>query len=241
MPVLMNKGDDPRQAAWLFYTARPVLDELGQAIQQGRFDAGRLHVDEQEVLGAKKASSEVTVFLDVTSVVPDDFDLAGALERAQEKAEKGAGDADPQADEAEGEGEADPASAGESETEAEAGDGAACGDAPHDADDAPAGPQLPYEPVALDEPIRVTIGTTTAQAARTFFVPREDDEDDATRTAVVDLPGLQALAQLIAAMRDSSVGIPAQAVWHVDAQGILRMAPAKALKPMAGNVLKAKL
>lgn len=213
MPVLMNKGDDPRQAAWLFYTARPVLDELGRAIQQGRFDAGRLHVDEDEALNAKKASSEVTVFLDVTSLVPDDFDLEGTLEQARTQAAASAAEKDA--------GTSPDGTVGE--------------------DDAPTEPQLPYEPVVLAEPIRVTVGTTTAQAARTFFVPRESDEDDEARTAVVDLPGLQALAQLIAAMRDSSVGIPAQAVWHVDAQGILRMAPAKAVKPMAGNVLKAKL
>ena len=29
MPVLMNKGADPRQAAWLFYTDHATLDGLG--------------------------------------------------------------------------------------------------------------------------------------------------------------------------------------------------------------------
>ncbi|MBS5450766.1 MAG: hypothetical protein KHY83_01305 [Coriobacteriia bacterium] len=214
MPVLMNKGADPHQAAWLFFTARPTLDELCDAIQQQRFDAGRLAVDEDELAGAKKANAEVSVYLDVTSVVPQDFDLEGALEKARAQAE---------------------AQASEEDSED--------GDAPAQEDDAPESgadekPALPYEPVALDEPIRVVVGTTTAQAARSYLTERTADGEDRDPT---ELPGLQALAQLIDHMRASSFGLPAHAVWHVDAQGILRMAPAKSVKPMAGNVLKVKL
>ena len=42
MPVLMNKGDDPRRAAWLFYTDRAELDEWGRQIVEGRWDSARL-------------------------------------------------------------------------------------------------------------------------------------------------------------------------------------------------------
>ena len=253
MPVLMNKGGDPRQAAWLFYTARPVLDELGQAIRSQRFDAGRIAVDEAELAGAKKANSEVGVYLDVTSLVPEDFDLDAALEKARAQAQAAAeaaqagAEADGetgaavQADEAADETRGAGNDAQASEDDAQAATSAEAGDTrDNDAQTSEDGKlALPYEPVILDEPIRVEIGRTTAQAARAYLVPREGDEDKEVRAT--ELPGLQALAQLIGHMRDSSFGVPAQAVWHVDPQGILRMAPAKTVKPMAGNVLKVKL
>lgn len=187
MPVLMNKGTDPRQAAWLFYSSRPVLGDLADAIIGQRLDSGRLEVDGDDLAAAKKASSEVPVYLSVKTLVPEDFDL-----------------------------DADTPRTGDAEDSA---------------------PSLPYVPVEAPEPIRVRIGDTTAQAARDLLAPR--DLDGTPWTA--ELPGLQALARLIACMRDASVGIPPYVIWHVDPQGIMRMAPAKSAKPMAGNILKAKL
>lgn len=240
MPVLMNKGADPGQAAWLFYTARPVLDELGQAIRQRRFDAGRIAVDEGELAAAKKANSEVGVYLDVTSLVPDDFDLDAALEKARAQAQAAA-----EAAQAGDDASADGAGEESARADGESGEGQARPDADGgvsaDGGEGEGGPALPYEPVELDEPIRVEIGRTTAQAARAYLVPSGDECDGEEGVRATELPGLQALAQLIGHMRDSSIGVPAQAVWHVDPQGILRMAPAKAVKPMAGNVLKVKL
>lgn len=248
MPVLMNKGTDPHQAAWLFYTARPMLDELGRAIERQRFDAGRITVDADELAATKKAGATVHVYLDVMSVVPDDFDLEGALAQAraqaqeaaestaQQAAQDGAADEAPAAGDDAGDKARDAQAAETASVETAA---AAQGGAPDADPAAPGAPALPYEPIALDEPIRVEIGLTTAQAARTYLAPDATDERDGAQPT--ELPGLQALAQLIGHMRDSSFGVPTQAVWHIDAQGILRMAPAKTVKPMAGNVLKVKL
>ena len=81
-----------------------------------------------------------------------------------------------------------------------------------------------------------TPSRTTAAAARAFIQPREVDGEP----WAAELPGLQMLAQLIDHLRQHS-GLPAYAIWHVDETGVLRMAPAKQVKPMAGNVLKCKL
>ena len=226
MPVLMNKGDDPRQAAWLFYTDQATLDNLGTAAWDGRFDAGTLVVDAAELGAAKKASSEVPVYLEVKTLVPQDFDL-GQIEEGLKRAEAAAREAaeNPAAAQGAGDAEAQGVSADEAEGAPEAEDPADDGDA------------LPYEPVAAPEGLRVRIGTTTAAAARSYIVPREtsgEDEWDA------ELPGLQMLVSLIRYMREHNALAPF-VTWHVDVQGILRMAPAKSLKPMAGNILKAKL
>ncbi len=163
MPVLMNKGDDPRQNSWLFFSTRTELSEWHDAIVGGRFESGTLAVDPDELAGAKKASTQVRVFLDVDTLVPEDIDI--------------------------------------------------------------------------EQTFGVLVGTTTAQAARTYLQPREVDGKPWTP----ELPGLQMLAQLIGHMRSSGNGLPANVVWHLDADGILRMSPAKQVKAMAGNILKVKL
>ena len=211
MPVLMNKGSDPRQAAWLFYTDRETLDAFGSAAAQGRFDAGVLTVDDADLNAARKPSSEVPVYLAVATLVPEDFDLAqlaATAEGAQDDRQDGAQPSDESADEG--------ADAERSEQEAD--------------------PSLPYTPVPAPEGTRVLVGTTTAAAARSFIQPREVDG----KPVATELPGLPMLVALIDHLRDHG-GIPPYAIWHVDPQGILRMAPAKQLKPMAGNVIKCKL
>lgn len=197
MPVLMNKGADPRQAAWLFYTDRSTLDELGALTVSKRYDAGVLTVDDADLDDAKKASAEIPVYLAVATLVPEDFDLAQLDETTDQE------------------------QAGEADSE----EG-------HEQDDE----TLPYEPIPAPEGTRIRIGLTTVAAARAFIQPREVDG----QPWAAELPGLQMLAQLIAHLREHG-GLPAWAVWHVDETGILRMAPAKQVKPMAGNVLKCKL
>ena len=207
MPVLMNKGSDPRQAAWLFYTDRATLDAFGAAAAQGRFDAGVLTVDGADLDAARKPSSEVPVYLAVATLVPEDFDLASlADDAAQEAAES----------RDEGEGGEDGAESPEDPSAKE--------------------PSLPYTPVPAPDGTRVLVGTTTAAAARSFILPREIDG----KPTATELPGLPMLVALIDHLRGHG-GIPPYAIWHVDPQGILRMAAAKQLKPMAGNVIKCKL
>ena len=220
MPVLMNKGADPRQAAWLFYTDRATLDGLGALTVSERYDAGVLTVDAADLDAAKKASTGVPVYLAIATLVPKDFDLAQLSEAtAQDQPED--------ADENPTEPEAPAQSTGLSDQEP----------APEAAD--PAGDDadvLPYDPVPAPEGTRVPVGLTTAAAARAFIQPREVDGEP----WAAELPGLQMLAQLIDHLRQHS-GLPAYAIWHVDETGVLRMAPAKQVKPMAGNVLKCKL
>lgn len=211
MPVLMNKGSDPRQAAWLFYTTRETLDAFGGAAAQGRFDAGVLTVDDADLDAARKPSSEVPVYLAVATLVPEDFDLAQLAETAEDAQGDEQDDAQP-SDESAGEG------------------------ADEERPEQGADPSLPYTPVPAPEGTRVLVGTTTAAAARSFIQPREVDG----KPVATELPGLPMLVALIDHLRDHG-GIPPYAIWHVDPQGILRMAPAKQLKPMAGNVIKCKL
>lgn len=215
MPVLMNKGSDPRQAAWLFYTDRETLDAFGSAAAQGRFDAGALTVDDADLDAARKPSSEVPVYLAVATLVPEDFDLAQLAATAEDAqgTELGAEqDATQPSDESAGE------------------------DVDAERSEQGADPSLPYTPVPAPEGTRVLVGTTTAAAARSFIQPREVDG----KPVATELPGLPMLVALIDHLRDHG-GIPPYAIWHVDPQGILRMAPAKQLKPMAGNVIKCKL
>ena len=263
MPVLMNKGDDARRAAWLFYTDREALDAWGRAIVEGRWDSARLVVDAEQVQAAKKASAPVEVWALAKALIPEDFDIEAArgevmsraraeLERARQAAEEagedGAGEgegttgkSDTQASAA-----ADPAAAPEG---GETADAASAQDVPDpDAAESDEGEGVAdpfdYEPVPASEGLRVLVGTTTRQAAQSYLLPHGPAEggraDDGEQTCDTDLPGLQMLAQLIDYMRDSSEGLPAQAVWHIDPSGILRMVRAKKVKVMAGNVLSVK-
>lgn len=215
MPVLMNKGSDPRQAAWLFYTDRETLDAFGGAAAQGRFDAGVLTVDDADLDAARKPSSEVPVYLAVATLVPEDFDLAQLAATAED---------------------AQGTELGAEQDGAQPSDESAGEDVDAERSEQGADPSLPYTPVPAPEGTRVLVGTTTAAAARSFIQPREVDG----KPVATELPGLPMLVALIDHLRDHG-GIPPYAIWHVDPQGILRMAPAKQLKPMAGNVIKCKL
>lgn len=235
MPVLMNKGDDPRQNSWLFFSTRTELSEWHDAIVGGRFESGTLAVDPDELAGAKKASTQVRVFLDVDTLVPEDIDIEQTFGTLVEKAvEEAAAAAQASAEDGPGDNGADSGA-----DEPVAADDAADGrDEETDGETASASGELPaYEAVPAPEGTRVLVGTTTAQAARTYLQPREVDGKPWTP----ELPGLQMLAQLIGHMRSSGNGLPANVVWHLDADGILRMSPAKQVKAMAGNILKVKL
>ena len=244
MPVLMNKGDDPRRAAWLFYTDRAELDEWGRQIVEGRWDSARLVVDPESLENAKKASSPVEVWAQAKTLIPEDFDLEAArgevMEATQAAIERAKMEAEAEADEQEGDDEAADtkhASAnGEGEGACEEPEGE------QDAQDAQEGGENPfdYEPVPAPEGLRIHVGTTTRQAALSYLMAHENEEGDEEAAADTDLPGLQMLAQLIDYMRDSADGLPSFAVWHIDPSGILRMVRAKKVKAMAGNVLSVK-
>lgn len=233
MPVLMNKGDDPRRAAWLFYTDRAELDEWGRQIVEGRWDSARLVVDPESLESAKKASSPVEVWAQAKTLIPEDFDLEAArgevMEATQAAIERAKMEAE--ADEQEGEG-----------TERAEADGEAAPGTPESEADAQESDENPfdYEPVPAPEGLRIHVGTTTRQAALSYLMAHENEEGDEEAAADTDLPGLQMLAQLIDYMRDSADGLPSFAVWHIDPSGILRMVRAKKVKAMAGNVLSVK-
>ena len=247
MPVLMNKGDDPRRAAWLFYTDRAELDEWGRQIVEGRWDSARLVVDPESLESAKKASSPVEVWAQAKTLIPEDFDLEAArgevmeatqaaIERAKMEAEadeqednKEAADAERTPADGEDEGES---ACEEPESEQ------AEGEAEQEGDENP----FDYEPVPAPEGLRIHVGTTTRQAALSYLMAHENEEGEGDEEAAADtdLPGLQMLAQLIDYMRDSADGLPSFAVWHIDPSGILRMVRAKKVKAMAGNVLSVK-
>ena len=247
MPVLMNKGDDPRRAAWLFYTDRAELDEWGRQIVEGRWDSARLVVDPESLENAKKASSPVEVWAQAKTLIPEDFDLEAArgevmeatqaaIERAKMEAET-----DEQEDNEETASEERTSTDGEGEGACEEPEGEQ--DA-QDAQDAQEGGENPfdYEPVPAPEGLRIHVGTTTRQAALSYLMAHENEEGEGDEEAAADtdLPGLQMLAQLIDYMRDSADGLPSFAVWHIDPSGILRMVRAKKVKAMAGNVLSVK-
>lgn len=243
MPVLMNKGDDPRRAAWLFYTDRAELDEWGRQIVEGRWDSARLMVDPESLESAKKASSPVEVWAQAKTLIPEDFDLEAArgevMEATQAAIERARMEAEAEADEQEGDEEAADA---KHASEGDEGEGA-CKELEGE-QDTQEGDENPfdYEPVPAPEGLRIHVGTTTRQAALSYLVAHEneDGEGDEEAAADTDLPGLQMLAQLIDYMRDSVDGLPSFAVWHIDPSGILRMVRAKKVKAMAGNVLSVK-
>lgn len=256
MPVLMNKGDDPRRAAWLFYTDRAELDEWGRQIVEGRWDSACLVVDPESLEAAKKASSPVEVWAQAKTLIPEDFDLEAArgevMEATQAAIERAKMEAEAKADEREGD-EGAEAEADEQEGDEEAADAkhASEGDEGEGACEEPEGEQdtqegdenpFDYEPVPAPEGLRIHVGTTTRQAALSYLMAHENEEGegDEDATADTDLPGLQMLAQLIDYMRDSADGLPSFAVWHIDPSGILRMVRAKKVKAVAGNVLSVK-
>ena len=243
MPVLMNKGDDPRRAAWLFYTDRAELDEWGRQIVEGRWDSARLVVDPESLESAKKASSPVEVWAQAKTLIPEDFDLEAArgevMEATQAAIERAKMEAEAEADEQEGDEEAADA---KHAPEGDEGEGA-CEELEGE-QDTQEGDENPfdYEPIPAPDGLRIHVGTTTRQAALSYLAAHEseDSEGDGEATADTDLPGLQMLAQLIDYMRDSADGLPSFAVWHIDPSGILRMVRAKKVKAMAGNVLSVK-
>jgi hypothetical protein len=234
MPVLMNKGTDPHQASWLFFTERAELEAFAQAAVEQRFDAGRLAVDEADLASAGKASATVPVYLQVETLVPEDFDIStlGAKfsggahvdEAGEEELEEGAS-----AQAAEKTAQAEPAEG----DEASAGDEAPAAANPWDDE---AASELPYEPVAAPQGLRIALGRTTVAAAQTYL--RAEDAGEGTWDA--RLPGLQVLASIVAFTTEHG-GTPEVAVWNLDGAGILRMSPAKKAKPMAGNILSCKL
>ena len=241
MPVLMNKGDDPRRAAWLFYTDRAELDEWGRQIVEGRWDSARLVVDPESLENAKKASSPVEVWAQAKTLIPEDFDLEAArgevMEATQAAIERAKMEAE--ADEQEDNKEAADA---KHASEGDEGEGA-CEELEGE-QDTQEGDENPfdYEPIPAPEGLRIHVGTTTRQAALSYLMAHENEEGegDEETAADTDLPGLQMLAQLIDYMRDSADGLPSFAVWHIDPSGILRMVRAKKVKAMAGNVLSVK-
>ena len=243
MPVLMNKGDDPRRAAWLFYTDRTELDEWGRQIVEGRWDSARLVVDPESLENAKKASSPVEVWAQAKTLIPEDFDLEAArgevMEATQAAIERAKMEAEAEADEQEGDEEAADA---KHASEGDEGEGAC--EEPEGEQDTQEGGENPfdYEPIPAPEGLRIHVGTTTRQAALSYLMAHEnkEGEGDEETAADTDLPGLQMLAQLIDYMRDSADGLPPFAVWHIDPSGILRMVRAKKVKAMAGNVLSVK-
>lgn len=248
MPVLMNKGDDPRRAAWLFYTDRAELDEWGRQIVEGRWDSARLVVDPESLEAAKKASSPVEVWAQAKTLIPEDFDLEAArgevMEATQAAIERAKMEAEAQAEEGAGDAEHASADGDGAEGAPAGGEGEAAPDALESEQDTQEGDENPfdYEPVPAPEGLRIHVGTTTRQAALSYLMAHENEEGegDEEATADTDLPGLQMLAQLIDYMRDSADGLPSFAVWHIDPSGILRMVRAKKVKAMAGNVLSVK-
>lgn len=247
MPVLMNKGDDPRRAAWLFYTDRAELDEWGRQIVEGRWDSARLVVDPESLEAAKKASSPVEVWAQAKTLIPEDFDLEAArgevMEATQAAIERAKMEAEAKADEEATDAEHVSAD-GEGTQAGDGGNAEAAPNAPEGEQDAQEDDENPfdYEPVPAPDGLRIHVGTTTRQAALSYLVAHEGEEGegDEGATADTDLPGLQMLAQLIDYMRDSADGLPSFAVWHIDPSGILRMVRAKKVKAMAGNVLSVK-
>jgi hypothetical protein len=238
MPVLMNKGDDPRRAAWLFYTDRETLDDWGRTIVEGRWDSARLVVDADEVAAAKKASSLVEVWAQAKALIPEDFDLEAAKGEVMSHAEAALERARMEAEEAAEAAEADEAADQDVATDQD--------EIEADQDELEADP-FDYEPVPAPEGLRVRVGTTTRQAAQSYLMPHESAEGDGAAAegrdapaSDTDLPGLQMLAQLIDYMRESGDGLPAHTAWYIDASGILRMVRAKKVKVVAGNVLSLK-
>ena len=243
MPVLMNKGDDPRRAAWLFYTDRAELDEWGRQIVEGRWDSARLMVDPESLESAKKASSPVEVWAQAKTLIPEDFDLEAARGEVMEATQAAIERAKMEAEADQQEDNEEAADAERTSTDGEGEGEGACEESENE-QDTQEGDENPfdYEPIPAPEGLRIHVGTTTRQAALSYLMAHENEEGEGDEEAAADtdLPGLQMLAQLIDYMRDSADGLPSFAVWHIDPSGILRMVRAKKVKAMAGNVLSVK-
>lgn len=169
MPVLINTGEHPIMAAWLFYTKRDQLEALRDAIRQGGYSAGMVDADPEG-----KARDTTDAYLIMARAEQDSATLPDADEQ--------------------------PASA---HTE------------------------------------RVVLGITTHEAARRYLQPREVEGSDGEKRGL-GIPGLPQLADFIDKLLERTPDLR-WAVWSLDQQGVLNMAPAREVKPISGNILKVKL
>lgn len=210
MPVLVNTGDHPVMAAWLFYSRRGQLEELRDAIREGGYSAGVVDADPQ---GKPREATDVFLVM-----AREGQDAAGGAQGAGEQGadEQGA------------------------PTPTPAADGGQDAPAP-DAGDSPAGltDADPDARLAAKGARRVMLGTTTCEAARRYLQPREVPEGEGESRGL-GLPGLPQLADFIDELLGQTPDLH-WAVWSLDQQGVLRMAPARELKTMSGNILKVKL
>jgi hypothetical protein len=228
MPVLMNKGTDPTSASWLFYTDRATLEAFAASVVEGRLDSGTLALDENDLAASTKASAPVGVYLDVATLVPAGVDLA-ALGAKIEKTPEGGREAPESLDP----GQAPEPTEEERRSAKER--AAAAAEAAERAWAEEKAAELSYEPEAAPRDLRVRMGTTTRATGLAYL-----DDPGSGSAWNGSLPGLQVLASIVAHMREHG-NVPPQTVWFMDKAGVLRMSPAKQVKPMAGNVLSCKL
>lgn len=214
MPVLVNKGDQPTLAAWLFYSSRASVESLRDTIKDKGYQAGTIIVDVPD----GKPRDAVPVHLAATTQLPE------ALAELQDD---GTNDI----------GKADEANTDENAYDTQTTDQITDDDI-KSAQDKLNDLDLTINPD--DEGVDVfEIGTTTLEAAQHYLEPREVDDKPWT----LNVPGLPQLADFI----DQLLGA-GQAdkgfrwiIWSVDPSGIMRLTPAKDVKPMAGNILRVKL
>lgn len=219
-------------AAWLFYTSRDALAELRDTIRDRGFRFGVIDVDPQE--GKKKDAVEVQLVL-TTEAAPlpeapseeTESNPSDEQASAQETADAEQTENGDQVEDAE--------QTEDSEQPAAGADGQPEGDE-RAIQAQEAMRELAKRMLADDSLERMNIGSTTREAAKRYLKPRDIGE----KYWLVSLPELPELAKSIDALLDSSPEVH-WVVWHIDRQGILRMAPAKEVKPMSGNVLRVKL
>jgi hypothetical protein len=224
MPVLVNQGEHPILAAWLFYTPRSSLEGFRDRVRQGGLRFGVIDVDP----GEGKPRDQVDVHLVASTQdapLPEGGD-AGAADDRTDEATSGAEEV-PEGDRASDE-------QGQDDDE-----GGPAGDA--EANERAVAAQRAMREAARrmleDEELeRIDFGSTTREAARRYLQPHEVGDV----YWLVSLPGLPELADFVDQLLDSSPDMR-WAVWHIDQQGVLRMAPAREVKPMAGNILRVKL
>ncbi len=228
MPVLVNQGEHPILAAWLFYTPRSALEGFRDRVRQGGLRFGVIDVDP----GEGKPRDQVDVRL-VSSTqdapLPEDGVVAAADDGTDE-ATAGA-EAAPEGDR--------PSDERGHDSDGGDGEGDSAGDA--EANERAVAAQRAMREAARrmleDEGLeRIGFGSTTREAARRYLQPHEVGDE----YWLVSLPGLPELADFVDQLLDSSPDMR-WAVWHIDQQGVLRMAPAREVKPMAGNILRVKL
>lgn len=235
MPVLINQGKNPLQAAWLFYTPRALVEDLRALIAQKGYQFGVLDVTPTG--GAVKDQVDVQLVLD-TQDVPLPETPADAL------AEEPSGEpADTLAAELVGvlpgkpAGQAGKADGAETFEEIPAATG--------DQAEALRSAALAYQErlreagralLQSKTAERIIIGRSTNEAARRYLQPQDMNGG----YWLISLPGLPQLMDSVAELFASSPGLR-WIVWSIDTQGVLRMAPAKEVKPVAGNILRARL